>query len=133
MAARRRATPGTPRLSPAHRAGASPGAHPSASRPTPFSAPCERLSACESESLADSGAARRVRGEGAAAVSTHQPAGGGTMQTASTVDRSARTFLTHFFGRGLEDRRYVVERFLSKADGEIKPYARTGGRPQGGA
>ena len=49
------------------------------------------------------------------------------MQTASTVDRSARTFLTHFFGRGLEDRRYVVERFLSKADGEIKPYARTGG------
>ena len=61
--------------------------------------------------MAGSGAAVRVQGEGAAAVSTDQPAGGGTMQTTSAAQRCARTFLTHFFGGGLDDDRYVVQRF----------------------
>ena len=44
------------------------------------------------------------------------------MQTAArTLHRNARTYLMHHFGRGLDDERYVVERFLSMADGEIKP------------
>ena len=47
-----------------------------------------------------------------------------------TMRGSARTFLTHFFGRGLDDARYVVERFVSTFDGEIKPYARKGGRKE---
>ena len=34
---------------------------------------------------------------------------------------TASTFLTHFFGRGLEDERYVVERFKARADGDIVP------------
>lgn len=52
------------------------------------------------------------------------------MQTASTAHKYARTFLTHFFGRGLDDDRYVVQRFQSTLDGEIKPFsgtARSGG------
>ena len=40
-----------------------------------------------------------------------------------TIQGSARTFLTHIFGRGLDDDRYVVERFISTVEGEIKPYA----------
>lgn len=47
-----------------------------------------------------------------------------------TMREKARTFLTHFFGRGLDDARYVVERFICRADGEIKPYARRGGRKE---
>ncbi len=35
--------------------------------------------------------------------------------------REASTFLTHTFGRGLEDERYVVERFRSIDDGDIRP------------
>ena len=45
-------------------------------------------------------------------------------QTAArTNQRHANTFLTHFFGGGLEggDREFVVERFRSTYDGEIKP------------
>ena len=42
-----------------------------------------------------------------------------------TMRGKARTFLT--FGRGLDDARYIVERFICRADGEIKPYARRGG------
>ena len=34
---------------------------------------------------------------------------------------NACTFLTHLFGRGLDDEKYRVERFESCADGEIKP------------
>ena len=33
---------------------------------------------------------------------------------------TAATFLVHFFGRGLEDERYVVERFKAMADGDIR-------------
>ena len=32
------------------------------------------------------------------------------------------TYLTHTFGRGLDDIRYRVERFQSYAGGEIRPY-----------
>ena len=34
---------------------------------------------------------------------------------------TAETFLVHFFGTGLADDRYVVERFRARADGEIIP------------
>ena len=43
------------------------------------------------------------------------------MQMATTLRRSTRTFLTHLFGPGLDDDRYVIGRFQSKADGEILP------------
>ena len=33
---------------------------------------------------------------------------------------TASTFLTHFFGSGLSDDRYVVERFKAMIDGEIR-------------
>ena len=33
---------------------------------------------------------------------------------------TAATFLVHFFGSGLEDERYVVERFKAMADGDIR-------------
>ena len=46
------------------------------------------------------------------------------MQTVKAFRRNARTFLTHMFGRGLDDDRYVIERFQSKADGEIRPRRR---------
>ncbi|MXW21360.1 MAG: hypothetical protein F4Z95_11190 [Gammaproteobacteria bacterium] len=32
------------------------------------------------------------------------------------------TFLVHFFGGGLTDDRYVVERFKAYADGDIRPW-----------
>ncbi len=41
------------------------------------------------------------------------------MQTVKAFRGNARTFLTHMFGRGLDDDRYMIERFRSKADGEI--------------
>ena len=34
---------------------------------------------------------------------------------------TAETFLVHFFGTGLADDRYVVERFWARADGDIVP------------
>ena len=34
---------------------------------------------------------------------------------------TAETFLVHFFGTGLVDDRYVVERFRTRADGDIVP------------
>ena len=41
------------------------------------------------------------------------------MHAAIAVPGNSRTILTHLFGRGLEDDRYVVERFQSMADGEL--------------
>ncbi len=35
---------------------------------------------------------------------------------------TADTFLVHIFGTGLEDDRYVVERFKAHADGDIRPW-----------
>ena len=43
------------------------------------------------------------------------------MQTVNARPGNARTFLTHMFGRGLEDDRYVVERFKSMTNGDIRP------------
>ena len=34
---------------------------------------------------------------------------------------TADTFLIHFFGTGLADEKYVVERFRAMADGDIRP------------
>ena len=35
--------------------------------------------------------------------------------------RDAQSFLIHLFGGGLDDDRYVVERYRSLADGQIRP------------
>ena len=43
------------------------------------------------------------------------------MQIGSAQRGNSETFLVHIFGRGLDDERYVVERFRSMADGEIRP------------
>ncbi|MDD9994007.1 MAG: hypothetical protein OXP75_19590 [Rhodospirillales bacterium] len=43
------------------------------------------------------------------------------MQIGSTQRGNTETYLVHIFGRGLEDDRYVVERFRSAADGAITP------------
>ena len=43
------------------------------------------------------------------------------MKTVQTPGGNAYTFLTHLFGRGLEDERYAVERFKSMDDGDIRP------------
>ena len=48
------------------------------------------------------------------------------MRTVQTHPGNASTFLTHLFGQGLDDDRYVVERFQSMADGDILPL-RAGG------
>ena len=44
------------------------------------------------------------------------------MRTTGTADGTARTYLTHIFGCGLDAQRYVVERFETMIDGEIRPY-----------
>ena len=38
-------------------------------------------------------------------------------------DNTASTFLTHIFGTGLVDERYVVERFKAHANGDIRPWS----------
>ena len=46
------------------------------------------------------------------------------MQTIKLPRTNAHTFLTHMFGRGLDDDRFRVERFQSRrerVDGEIRP------------
>ena len=42
------------------------------------------------------------------------------MNTAIAIPGSAATFLTHFFGHGLADERYVVEKFKAMANGDIR-------------
>ena len=59
-------------------------------------------------------------GEDIAAVPDH-----GTMETAMTAaiavpGNTAATFLTHFFGNGLADDTYVVERFKAMVNGDIR-------------
>ncbi len=53
------------------------------------------------------------------------------MQAAIAPGGDARTYLIHFVGGGLEDDRYVLERFRSLANGEIVP-VRSGGTAQKG-
>ena len=45
------------------------------------------------------------------------------MSTAIAIPgNTASTFLVHFFGSGLADERYVVERFKALANGDIRPW-----------
>ena len=70
-----------------------------------------------------SGAADGVPEGGVSAVPDHRHDGDGTMTTAMAMPgNTAATFLTHFFGSGLADERYVVERFKAMADGDIRPW-----------
>ena len=43
--------------------------------------------------------------------------------TTVDVGNTASTFLVHFFGSGLADERYVVERFKALANGDIRPWS----------
>ena len=43
------------------------------------------------------------------------------MRTGRMFHRDAQTFLIHLFGQGLEDERYVVEKYRSHPNGEIEP------------
>ena len=57
------------------------------------------------------------------------------MQTATAPGASSRTFLIHMFRCGLDDNRYVVERYKSTFDGEIvrwsgKGKSKTGKQPR---
>ena len=57
------------------------------------------------------------------------------MQTATAPGAGSRTFLIHMFMRGLDDNRYVVERYKSTFDGEIvrwpgKGKSKTGKQPR---
>ena len=53
------------------------------------------------------------------------------MRTVQTHPGNASTFLTYLFGQGLDDDRYVVERFQSMADGDIRPLGSRGPRTKG--
>ena len=53
------------------------------------------------------------------------------MRTGRMFHRDARTFLVHLFGQGLEDDRYVVERYRSLANGEIRPEQAEQGKTKG--
>ena len=53
------------------------------------------------------------------------------MQAALAPRGNSRTFLTHFVGSGLDDDRYVIQRYLSRADGDIVPVDADGARPRG--
>ena len=68
-------------------------------------------------------------------LATTDPRGDAIMQTATAPGASARTFLIHMFMRGLDDNRYVVERYKSTFDGEIvrwpcKGKSKTGKQPR---
>ena len=57
-----------------------------------------------------------VPGEGVPVVRKHGLTGDTTMQTPRTLHRNAQNYLTHIFGFGLDDDRYVVERYESMTD-----------------
>ncbi len=52
------------------------------------------------------------------------------MQAVIAPRGDARTFLTHFVGSGLDDDRYVVEKFRSLANGNIVPVPADGTKPK---
>ncbi len=67
-----------------------------------------------------------TRAAGAALRSGSPPSatttgGDGTMRTGRMFHRDAQTFLVHLFGQGLEDSRYVVEKYRSQPNGGIEP------------
>ena len=43
------------------------------------------------------------------------------MRIGSAHRANTETFLVHIFGRGLDDERYVVEKYRTLADGRIRP------------
>ena len=43
------------------------------------------------------------------------------MPTPGIIRRNSSTYLVHLFGQGLDDERYVVEKYRSLASGEIRP------------
>ena len=53
------------------------------------------------------------------------------MQAALTPRGDSRTYLTHFVGSGLDDNRYIVQRYLSRANGDIVAVDDDGARPKG--
>ena len=53
------------------------------------------------------------------------------MQAALAPRGDSRTYLTHFVGSSLDDDRYVVQRYLSRANGDIVPVDDDGARPKG--
>ena len=53
------------------------------------------------------------------------------MRTGRMFHRDAQTFLVHLFGRGLDDERYVVEKYRSHPNGEIEPVQAEQPRTQG--
>ncbi len=53
------------------------------------------------------------------------------MQMVNARPGNARTFLIHMFGHGLEDDRYVVERFKSMSNGDIRPLIADGPAKKG--
>ena len=69
--------------------------------------------------------------EGVSAVRNHLSEGDGTMQTVNSRPANAGTYLIHVFGRGLEDGRYVVERFKSMTNGDIRPVSSGGPAKKG--
>jgi len=73
----------------------------------------------ERKMLAVSGRRLDVR-ENVPAVSDHRHKGDGTMQPAQAFFPKATTFLTHLVRLGLADKRYVVQRFRSMLDGDIR-------------
>ena len=53
------------------------------------------------------------------------------MQAALAMRNDTQTFLTHLAGGGLGDDRYAVQRYLSRANGDIVPVDADGARPRG--
>ncbi|MDE0331875.1 MAG: hypothetical protein OXL41_08400 [Nitrospinae bacterium] len=49
-----------------------------------------------------------------------------------TTRKESNTFLTHTFGRGLEDERFAIERFKSTMDGEIRSVSAVEAKAGGG-
>lgn len=43
------------------------------------------------------------------------------MRTGKLFHPNSQTFLIHLFGRGLDANRYVVERYPSHANGDMRP------------
>ena len=53
------------------------------------------------------------------------------MQAALAPRGDSHTYFTHFVGPGLDDDRYVVQRYLSRANGYIVAVDDNGARPKG--
>ena len=104
-------------------------------RHVPVIQPWLRRRSSERSSLAGSRAADGCPGGRPPPLATTDPRGDGIMQTVTAPGASARTFLIHMFKLGLDDNRYVVERYKSTFDGEIvrwpcKGKSKTGKQPR---